>query len=90
MNGKIINCRTKDQIKKAMKEGKIAKISWCSLDKKAMKCAEYIEKEINAEVKGILANKKENQQENVLFAINQRGKSYTLLRVIEFVFSDFP
>jgi len=59
LNGKIINCKTKDQIKKAIKEGKIAKISWCSLDKKAMKCAEYIEKEINAEVRGTLANKKE-------------------------------
>ena len=59
MNGKIINCKTKDQIKKAMKEGKIARVNWCSLDKKAMKCAEYIEKELNAEVKGTLANKKE-------------------------------
>jgi prolyl-tRNA synthetase len=59
LNGKIINCKTKDQIKKVIKEGKIAKISWCSLDKKAMKCAEYIEKEINAEVRGTLANKKE-------------------------------
>jgi len=59
LNGKITNCKTKDQIKKVIKEGKIARISWCSLDKKAMKCAEYIEKEINAEVKGTLANKKE-------------------------------
>ena len=55
----IANCKTKDQIKKAIKEGKIARINWCALDKKAMKCAEYIEKEINAEVRGTLANKKE-------------------------------
>jgi len=59
LNEKIINCKTKDQIKKAIKEGKIAKISWCSLDKRGIKCAEYIEKEINAEVRGTIANKKE-------------------------------
>jgi prolyl-tRNA synthetase len=55
----ITNCKTKEQIKKAIKEGKIARVNWCSLNKSGEKCAEYIEKEVNAEVRGILANKKE-------------------------------
>ena len=55
----IVNCKTKEQIKKIIKKEKIARINWCSLNKSGEKCAEYIEKEINAEVKGILANKKE-------------------------------
>ena len=55
----ITICKTKEQIKKAIKEKKIAKVNWCSLDKNGEKCAEYIEKEINAEVRGNLANKKE-------------------------------
>jgi len=59
INEKITNCKTTDQIKKAMKEGRIARINWCSTDKEGIKCAEYIEKEINAEVRGVLANKKE-------------------------------
>jgi prolyl-tRNA synthetase len=59
LKSRIINCKTKEQVKKAMKDGKIARINWCSLDKKGLKCAEYIEKEINAEVRGILANKRE-------------------------------
>jgi prolyl-tRNA synthetase len=59
MKGKIINCKTKEEIKKAMKDGKIARINWCSLNKEGLKCAEYIEKEINSEVRGTLANKRE-------------------------------
>lgn len=55
----IVNCKTKDQIKKTIKEKKIARVNWCSLDNKGAKCAEYIEKEIGAEVRGTLANKKE-------------------------------
>ncbi len=55
MNGKIVNSKTKDQIKKAMNDRKIARINWCS----ELRCAEKIEKEINAEVRGTLANKRE-------------------------------
>jgi len=55
MNEKIVNSKTKDQIKKAINDGKIARINWCS----ELRCAEKIEKEINAEVRGTLANKRE-------------------------------
>jgi len=62
LNEKIVSCKTSDQIKKAMKEGKIARVNWCSLNKEGMKCAEQVEKDINAEIRGTLANKKEKAQ----------------------------
>jgi len=55
----IITCKTKEQLKKTIKEKKIAKVNWCFLDNKGAKCAECVEKEINAEVRGTLADKKE-------------------------------
>lgn len=66
MNGKIVNCKTKEQIKKAMREGKIARVNFCSIEKEGMKCAEHIEKEINAELRGVLANKKEKSTGNCI------------------------
>ena len=59
MKGKIVNCKTKQDIKKAVNEKKVAKVNFCSIEKQGEKCAEIIEKEINAEVRGILINKKE-------------------------------
>ena len=56
---KVVNCKTKAEIKKAIEEGKIARVSWCSIGKEGMKCAEAVEKEVNADIRGILANKKE-------------------------------
>jgi len=59
MKGKIVNCKTKQDIKKAVNEKKVAKVNFCSIEKQGEKCAEIIEKEINAEVRGTLINKKE-------------------------------
>jgi prolyl-tRNA synthetase len=59
MEGKIVNCRAKDDIKRAMKDGKIARVDFCSVGKEGERCAEYVEKEIGAEVRGTMANKKE-------------------------------
>ena len=59
MKGKIVNCKTKEDIGKALKSGKIARINFCSTEKQGEKCAEYIEKEIGAEVRGTLADKNE-------------------------------
>jgi len=49
-----------------MREGKIARVNFCSIEKEGMKCAEHIEKEINAEVRGVLANKKEKSTGNCI------------------------
>ena len=62
MQGKIISCKTKKEIKSVLDEGKIARINFCSMDKQGEKCAEYIEKEINAGIRGTLANKNENEK----------------------------
>ncbi len=62
MKGKIINCKTKQEVKNAIKNGKIARVNFCSVDNEGKKCAEYVEKEISAEVRGTMANKKEKAQ----------------------------
>ncbi len=74
MKGKIISCKTKEDVKKAMKEGKIARVNFCSIEKQGEKCAEYVEKEIGAEVRGILANKNEKPSGNCIIC-NTRAEA---------------
>ena len=59
MKGRIINSNTKQEIKDTVENKKVARVNFCSIDKEGEKCAEIIEKEINAEIRGTLANKKE-------------------------------
>jgi len=59
MNGKIVNGKSKEEIKKAIKVGKIARTNWCSTEEKGISCSEHVEKNFNAEVRGTRANKKE-------------------------------
>jgi len=66
MKGKIINCKTNIELKKAMKDGKIARVNFCSINKQGEKCAEKIEKELSAEVRGTLANKNEKPSGNCI------------------------
>jgi len=49
----------KQEIKKALSQGKIVRTNFCSVEKLGIPCAEVIEKEFNAEVRGTLGNKKE-------------------------------
>jgi hypothetical protein len=55
----IVYCKNKEEIRIALKNKKIVKANFCSVGKEGEKCAEHIEKEINAEVRGTLASKKE-------------------------------
>ena len=59
IDGRIVNCKTIENLKIAMKKRKIARVNFCSVEKEGLSCAENIEKEINAEVRGTMANKKE-------------------------------
>lgn len=59
MKDKLVDCKTKEELKKAIENKKIVRANFCSIDKTGEKCAESIEKEINAQVRGILWNKKE-------------------------------
>ena len=61
--GKIINCKTKQEIRKILKEGKIARINFCSTETGA-KCAEIIEKELEGGVRGTIVNKSEKASGN--------------------------
>jgi len=78
MKGKIQTCKTKEEIKKAFKNKKIARVAFCSIDKSGIKCAEYIEKNIGAEVRGILANKKEKPKGNCIIC-NKKAKEVVYL-----------
>jgi prolyl-tRNA synthetase len=59
MDGKIVDCKSRDEIKKAINNSKIARVNWCSLEEEGASCAELIEKSTGAEIRGKLANKKE-------------------------------
>ena len=59
MKNKIVKCKGKEEIKKTINNKQIAKIDFCSIDKEGEKCAAYIEKEVGAEIRGVMANKKE-------------------------------
>ncbi|MEK6847712.1 MAG: proline--tRNA ligase [Nanoarchaeota archaeon] len=58
-NNRAVNCKSKTEVKKAVDSGKMARVNWCSIDEPGIKCAEVIEKETGANIRGILANKKE-------------------------------
>ncbi|MDP3987395.1 MAG: proline--tRNA ligase [Nanoarchaeota archaeon] len=58
-NSKITNCKTRNELKDAMNQGKVARVEFCSTKSEGLPCAEIIEKEIGADVRGTLANKRE-------------------------------
>ncbi|PIO07678.1 proline--tRNA ligase [Candidatus Pacearchaeota archaeon CG10_big_fil_rev_8_21_14_0_10_34_12] len=55
---RIKEAKNLSEIKTAIKEGAIAKCNFCSVDKPGIPCAEIIEKEINAEVRGTRLDEK--------------------------------
>ena len=59
MKGKIISCETKENLKKTLTNNEIAKVNFCSTDSEGTACAEHIERQLNAEVRGTFANKSE-------------------------------
>jgi len=55
---KIKKAKNIDEIKKVIKEGAIAKSNFCSVEKDGEKCAEVIEKETGAEIRGTRLDEK--------------------------------
>ena len=53
------DCKNREEIKKALENKKIAKCNFCSIEKEGEKCAETIEKELGAFVRGTRHDKKE-------------------------------
>jgi hypothetical protein len=66
LKNSIRECETKEEVKKALKNKKIARCSFCSIET-GHKCAEAVEKEINAFVRGTRHDKKEKPKGKCLF-----------------------
>jgi len=79
---KIISCKDKSSIKKAIDSGKIARFNFCSLGEQGKKCAEFIEKELQARVMGTRGDKVEKPIGKCAFCdkkagvVAYAGKSY--------------
>jgi len=56
-DSKIKEAKNKDEIKKIIESGAIARINFCSVDKSGEKCAGIIEKEMSAQVRGVKLEK---------------------------------
>lgn len=64
IKNKIIDCSSSQEIKKTLDKGFVARTSFCQTTSEGLHCAEFIEKNLNAEVRGTLANKKEKPKES--------------------------
>ncbi len=57
--GRIKETKNLKEIKKAIEEGAVAKCNFCSVDKDGVPCADLIEREVNAEVRGTRLDEKD-------------------------------
>jgi prolyl-tRNA synthetase len=48
----IVDVKNKQELKQAIEQGKIARVGFCSCEKQGEKCAEIVEKEISASIRG--------------------------------------
>jgi prolyl-tRNA synthetase len=55
-DGKIIDCSTKEELQKVLCKNRIARVNFCSTETAGQNCAETIEKEFAAEVRGTRAD----------------------------------
>tara|TARA_Y100000034_G_scaffold134278_1_gene202253 strand:- start:1937 stop:3613 length:1677 start_codon:yes stop_codon:yes gene_type:complete len=65
-DNKIVNAKTKEEIKKVIEAGKIARCGFCSVDKQGAKCAEIIEKDISGEVRGTKLGEKNTEKKCII------------------------
>lgn len=63
----IINCKTKDDIKRILQQQNVVKCNFCSIGKEGEKCAETVEKELLAFVRGTRHDIKEKPDGKCLF-----------------------
>ncbi len=56
---RIITAKNFAELKKGIEKGCFVKVNWCSIDEKGQSCAEKIEKELFARVRGIRVDKQE-------------------------------
>ena len=58
--GRIKDVKNKDEMKKAIESGKIARCGFCSVDMDGAKCADVVEKEVGASVRGTKLEKEKS------------------------------
>jgi len=81
-NKRIVSCEDKESIRKALNLGKVARFNFCSLEEDGKSCAEYVEKELQARVMGMRADRLEKSSGKCSFCskkagvIAYAGKSY--------------
>ena len=79
---KVVNCKNKSEIKKTLDLKKIARFDFCSIEKEGAKCAQYIEKELQARVMGTRADISEKTTGKCIICkkkakvVSYAGKSY--------------
>jgi len=71
--GRIKETKNVTEIKKAIKEGAIAKCNFCSVDKDGESCAEVIEKQTGAEVRGTKLNEKTKPKDKCAICSKSAG-----------------
>ena len=54
--GRVVDCKDKLAVKKALGSGKVARFGFCSVERDGESCAEFIEKELQARVMGTRAD----------------------------------
>lgn len=58
-DNRIVGCETKEEVKEALERGCIARFNFCSCENDGEKCAEWLEKEANGEIRGVRGDKEE-------------------------------
>lgn len=74
--GKIVDVKTKKELKDVIDSGKIARCGFCSMSRKGEKCAEVVEKEIGAQVRGVRLEKEKNSFEKCVIC-GKKAESVT-------------
>ncbi|MBU3912673.1 MAG: proline--tRNA ligase [Nanoarchaeota archaeon] len=70
----IANCKTKQEVSKALENKKIARFSFCSVKKDGEECAGFIEKELQARVMGTRHDKKEKAEGKCIICNKKAGE----------------
>ncbi|MFW6233268.1 MAG: proline--tRNA ligase [Nanoarchaeota archaeon] len=79
-NGKINNATSLNEIKKILNNKGIVKCNFCSVDKEGEKCAEIIEKETGAEVRGTRLDESQNPSGKCVICGKQSSKIVYIAR----------
>ena len=80
--GRIVDCFSKGDVKKALNSGKVARFSFCSCSAEGESCAGYIEKDLQARVMGTRGDVSESAKGKCVFCgkkakvVVYAGKSY--------------